>query len=491
MSDQPVRTMVRTEDGVLPFQRYFVDGAANRSERFEFQGRRGAPRAGLLKRSRATPRGGDLPIQPFHQHRSDPRGAGHAPASPAVRRWSRCRRSSAAAPSRADRQDDGGARMPASARAVAEHYDGLLDGFVLDEADAAEAEAIDLPCLATHPDGERGGQARARGRGPGLRPPARRGPGRLPRAAGPRPRSTACSSDRSSVSRWRLSTRSVTPSSASAAMSSATWAALPVMMWRSPLDPGGRLRRRTSRRRTRAQWHWDRGVLLRHPMQLRHAVLEPRHRVEPMVRVVADREPDVAVAHGAAQRGSRRRSRSADGLLHGLGQEGDVGETHVAAFEVRGVLGPQDLERLQVLVGDAAAVLERRCTDRFELLLHPAGTGAQHQAPAGEHVDGGRDLGGVHRSPIGMTATAVISRGLLVIAASQANNVNCSRHSPEAAPGQAPIGVGISRSMLRGTTRWSDTDRWSKPSSSARRTRVSMRRAWRAGRGLEWSGRHP
>jgi hypothetical protein len=37
-----------------------------------------------------------------------------------------------------------------------------------------------------------------------------------------------------------------------------------------------------------------------------------------------------------------------------------------------------------------------------------------------------------------MTATAVISRGLLVIAASQANNVNCSRHSPEAAPGQAP-----------------------------------------------------
>ena len=39
--------------------------------------------------------------------------------------------------------------MPASAKAVAEHYHGLLDGFVLDEADGAEAEALDLPCLAT------------------------------------------------------------------------------------------------------------------------------------------------------------------------------------------------------------------------------------------------------------------------------------------------------------------------------------------------------
>jgi LPPG:FO 2-phospho-L-lactate transferase len=39
--------------------------------------------------------------------------------------------------------------LPASAKAVAEHYDGLLDGFVLDETDGAETEAIDVPCLAT------------------------------------------------------------------------------------------------------------------------------------------------------------------------------------------------------------------------------------------------------------------------------------------------------------------------------------------------------
>ena len=36
-----------------------------------------------------------------------------------------------------------------AARTVAEHYAGLLDGFVLDEADAAEAGAIGLACVTT------------------------------------------------------------------------------------------------------------------------------------------------------------------------------------------------------------------------------------------------------------------------------------------------------------------------------------------------------
>ena len=39
--------------------------------------------------------------------------------------------------------------LPASARAVAEHYRGLLVGFVLDDVDATETEGIDLPYLAT------------------------------------------------------------------------------------------------------------------------------------------------------------------------------------------------------------------------------------------------------------------------------------------------------------------------------------------------------
>jgi LPPG:FO 2-phospho-L-lactate transferase len=39
--------------------------------------------------------------------------------------------------------------IPASARAVAEHYGDVLDGFVLDHADAEQARAIAVPCLST------------------------------------------------------------------------------------------------------------------------------------------------------------------------------------------------------------------------------------------------------------------------------------------------------------------------------------------------------
>jgi LPPG:FO 2-phospho-L-lactate transferase len=39
--------------------------------------------------------------------------------------------------------------VPTSAAAVAEHYGGLLDGFVLDADDAEAAPAIGVPCLGT------------------------------------------------------------------------------------------------------------------------------------------------------------------------------------------------------------------------------------------------------------------------------------------------------------------------------------------------------
>src|SRR5690606_33199980 len=89
-------------------------------------------------------------------------------------------------------------------------------------------------------------------------------------------------------------------------------------------------------------------VLLRQLAQTLHAGLEARRGVEGMARVVADREPGVAVAHGAAQRG---RALAADPdrrmrFLHGLGQKADVGEAHVLARKARIVLGPQDLEAL-------------------------------------------------------------------------------------------------------------------------------------------------
>ena len=37
--------------------------------------------------------------------------------------------------------------LPVRATAVASHYRSLLDGFVLDEADAALANSLDPPCL--------------------------------------------------------------------------------------------------------------------------------------------------------------------------------------------------------------------------------------------------------------------------------------------------------------------------------------------------------
>jgi LPPG:FO 2-phospho-L-lactate transferase len=39
--------------------------------------------------------------------------------------------------------------MPLTNQSVAAHYHGLLDGLVIDEADRAETGSIDLPCLAT------------------------------------------------------------------------------------------------------------------------------------------------------------------------------------------------------------------------------------------------------------------------------------------------------------------------------------------------------
>ena len=40
--------------------------------------------------------------------------------------------------------------MPATATAVAQHYHGLIDGFVLDDTDASEAAGIEVKTLVTN-----------------------------------------------------------------------------------------------------------------------------------------------------------------------------------------------------------------------------------------------------------------------------------------------------------------------------------------------------
>ena len=66
------------------------------------------------------------------------------------------------------------------------------------------------------------------------------------------------------------------------------------------------------------------------------------------------------------------------------------------AVELGRVLGPQLLERREILVGDLAALFERRA-QQGEFLLHPSGAGAENEAAVGEYVDRRQHFRGEHR----------------------------------------------------------------------------------------------
>jgi LPPG:FO 2-phospho-L-lactate transferase len=155
MCDEPVRTMVHTQDRLLPFQRYFVKRRAEpKVTGFDFQGANEARPAPALCEALASASLEAVVICPSNPFISiDPifavpgmRAAIAACRAPVV----------AVSPIIGGRAVKGPtAKMMAelglrtSAGTVAEHYGDLLDGFILDAADAAEAEPIDLPCLAT------------------------------------------------------------------------------------------------------------------------------------------------------------------------------------------------------------------------------------------------------------------------------------------------------------------------------------------------------
>ena len=155
MCDQPVRTVVHTENGVLPFQRYFVERRCEPEVRgFEFQGATEASPTPALLEAFASERLEAVVICPSNPFISiDPilavpgmRAAIAACRAPVM----------AVSPLIGGRAVKGPtAKMmaelgrPTSATAVAEPYGGWLDGFVVDSADAAEAQAIDLPFLVT------------------------------------------------------------------------------------------------------------------------------------------------------------------------------------------------------------------------------------------------------------------------------------------------------------------------------------------------------
>jgi LPPG:FO 2-phospho-L-lactate transferase len=155
MCDAPVRTMVETADGVLPFQRYFVERrCAPEVTGFRFEGAGAAHPTPALRQALAGESLEAVVICPSNPFISiDPilavpglRAAIAACRAPVV----------AVSPIIGGRAIKGPtAKMmaelgvPRSAGAVAAHYGDLLDGFVLDSADADEAAPIDLPSLAT------------------------------------------------------------------------------------------------------------------------------------------------------------------------------------------------------------------------------------------------------------------------------------------------------------------------------------------------------
>jgi LPPG:FO 2-phospho-L-lactate transferase len=154
MSDDPVRTIVATPTGPLAFQRYFVEQRCGPEVTgFVFEGAEAARPLPAIEKSLAS---GDLeavvicPSNPFIS--IDP-----ILAVPGMREAiAGCRAPVVAvSPIVGGRAIKGPtAKMMAelglsiSARVVAERYAGLLDGFVLDHADAEDAEAIEAPCLA-------------------------------------------------------------------------------------------------------------------------------------------------------------------------------------------------------------------------------------------------------------------------------------------------------------------------------------------------------
>ena len=155
MSDDPVRTLVETSEGTLPFQRYFVGRRCQPAvSRIIFEG---AERARPNSEIMAALRSPDLAlvvICPSNPYLSvDP-----ILALPALRRALTDR----AAPAVAISPLIGGQAVkgptakimaelgvPQTQASIARHYDGLIDGIMIDSADHAEAPGLPLTTRIT------------------------------------------------------------------------------------------------------------------------------------------------------------------------------------------------------------------------------------------------------------------------------------------------------------------------------------------------------
>jgi LPPG:FO 2-phospho-L-lactate transferase len=155
MSDDPVRTMIRTEGGMLPFQHYFVrlrcepaalgfafDGADKARPNAEMMAALAAPDLALVVICPSNPY---LSVDPILAV-PGVRAALQACAAPVVAVSPLVGGQAVKGPTAKIMRELG---VPRSQRAIAAHYDGLIDGLVIDEADEAEAAELTLPVEVT------------------------------------------------------------------------------------------------------------------------------------------------------------------------------------------------------------------------------------------------------------------------------------------------------------------------------------------------------
>lgn len=148
MSDQPVRTIVETPDGPLAFQHYFVrERCAPSVAGFRFEGAKDARPAPGLREALAQPGLEAVVICPSNPFISiDPilsvpglRDAIAASAAPVVAVSPIVGGRAIKGPTAKMMRELG---LETDAAAVARHYRGLIDGFILDQRDAADADRV-------------------------------------------------------------------------------------------------------------------------------------------------------------------------------------------------------------------------------------------------------------------------------------------------------------------------------------------------------------
>jgi LPPG:FO 2-phospho-L-lactate transferase len=156
VSDAPVRTVVETDSGTLAFQEYFVrEQCRPAARRIRFEGVDTARPTSQVHAALADRDLAGVIICPSNPYLSiDPmlavsglREALRAAQAPVIAVTPLIGGKAVKGPTAKIMRELG---IAADVRSVVQHYDGLIDGFVLDTEDAAAAKNLPLPTLTTN-----------------------------------------------------------------------------------------------------------------------------------------------------------------------------------------------------------------------------------------------------------------------------------------------------------------------------------------------------